>query len=141
MAKPGPESNLNDEMALQIRKLVLDGNNYETIKHKLEIPDGTWDSWLYRNVMDIRVKLTDWKHERMIKKAELNIEVLQESEDEKVNLQANTFVLETLGKKQYSKRTENDITSGGRPIIQVAPEIAEKNAINTSTEDDSERQP
>ena len=130
-------SSLTEELTLQIRQLILEGNNYENVKSILNIPDGTWDSWIYRNHMDLRTKLIDWKHERMIKKAEINIEILQDSEDEKVALNANTFVLETLGKKEYSKKTETDITSGGKPIIQIAPEIAEKNDLNSSTEGNS----
>ena len=43
-------------------------------------------------------------------KAEANLEVLQESEDERVALQANTFIMETVGKKNYSKKTETEGT-------------------------------
>lgn len=34
--------------------------------------------------------------------------------------------------------TNTDITSGGKPIVSLSPEVVEKNAINTSTESDSE---
>lgn len=116
MARP---TDLTDELTLQIRKFVLEGQSYKNIQQILEIPDGTWDAWVYKDHKDFRKMLTDWKHERMIKKAELNVEVLQESEDEKVALQANTFVLETLGKKNYSKRSEMTGADGKDLVVQV----------------------
>ena len=74
---------------------------------------------------------------RAWEKAEANIEVLQESEDERVSLQANTFVLETIGKKNYSKKTESDITSGGKPIIVLSNEVANKYDTPQSPSGDS----
>lgn len=118
MAKVGRPTNLTEDLTFKIRALVFDGQSYEFIKKALDIPDSTWDSWVYRNCEDFRSNLTNWKHERMIKKAETNIEVLQESEDERVNLQANTFVLETLAKKEYSKR--NELTGKNGDPIEIA---------------------
>lgn len=34
--------------------------------------------------------------------------------------------------------TKSDITSGGKPIISISPEIAAKNELNSGTENDSE---
>lgn len=69
--------------------------------------------------MDLRTSLINWKHERMTKKAEVKVETLIESEDEKVALNASTFVLERLNKKEYSSKTETDITSGGQSLQPV----------------------
>lgn len=109
MADVGRPSQLDDkEFFLKIRELVLDGKTYKEIQEILDIPLGTWNHWYYNNTHNFQDILLSYKHERMIKKAESNIEVLQESEDERVSLQANTFVLETLGKNKYSKKTEQE---------------------------------
>jgi hypothetical protein len=135
MADVGRPSELkDDQFLLKIRELVLNGDTEEIMQQKLDIPKGTWDYWKWKNYESFQDKLLSYRHERMLRKAELNIEVLQESEDERVNLQANTFVLETLGKKDYSKKTETDITSGGKPIIQIASEIVEKNNLDINRE-------
>ncbi len=107
MADVGRPSQLNDEQfLLKIKELVLDHKTEAEMQEILDIPKGTWDYWKWKNYEGFQDKLLSYRHERMLRKAELNIEVLQESEDERVNLQANTFVLETLGKNKYSKRTE-----------------------------------
>lgn len=109
MAEVGRPSQLDDkEFFLKIRELILDGKTYKEVQEILDIPLGTWNHWYYNNTHNFQDILLSYKHERMIKKAESNIEVLQESEDERVNLQANTFVLETLGKNKYSKKTEQE---------------------------------
>lgn len=134
----GRPSILDDEQSvLKIRELVKQGLTEAEMQEILNIPKGTWDYWKWKNYQGFQDKLISYRHERMLEKAELNIEVLQDSEDERVALQANTFVAETLGRKQYSKKTETDITSGGKPIIQIAPEIIAKHEINTSTEQNS----
>lgn len=127
MADVGRPSELDSEQfTLKIKELYLDGKNDKQIQQILDIPAGTWDYWKWKNYQGFADKLLSYKHERMIQKAEANIEVLQESEDERVNLQANTFVLETLAKNKYSKRTDTDITTGGKPIIQIAEAIVNK---------------
>ena len=60
-------------------------------------------------------KLLSYKHERIIRKAEANLEQLLEGEDDKIRADLSKFALETLSKKQYSKRS--DITSDDKPII------------------------
>jgi len=138
MADVGRPSLLQDEQfLLKIRNLVLEGLTEEKMQEILEIPKGTWDYWKWKNYESFQDKLMQYRHERMIRKAEANIEVLQESEDERVNIQANTFILETLAKKNYSKRTDMDITTAGKPIIQIAEAIANKNDTNGITKQDS----
>lgn len=136
MAEVGRPAHLTDELTLEIRKLVLEQISYTEIQKILDIPEGTWDGWVYNNTKDFRANLAKWKHERMIKKAEVKVDVLMDSEDDRVALQAATFTLETLGKLDYSKKTETDITSGGKPIF-IPSEIANKNDINTSSEPNS----
>ncbi len=67
---------LTQELAFRIRKLVLEGLEYKQIMEILNIPDGTWDGWVYRNQKYVessqgfRVELTNWKNEFFIKSAE-----------------------------------------------------------------------
>ena len=107
----GRPSQLDDEQfLLKIRELVLSNTNEKEIAKILDIPISTWDYWKWKNYQSFSDKLLSYKHERMLNKAEANLEVLQESEDERVALQANTFIMETVGKKNYSKKTETEGT-------------------------------
>lgn len=127
----GRPSLLDDEQfLLKIRNLVKQGDTEAVMQEKLEIPKGTWDYWKWKNYKGFQDKLINYRHERMLEKAEMNIEVLQDSEDERVSLQANTFVAETLGKKNYSKKTETDLTSGGEVLPVLVRFIDEKGNSN-----------
>ena len=105
--KRGTKPQLTEELSAKIRTLYLDGKNYITIQKILDIKPTTWDSWVYKNYMDFRVHLMNIKHERMIRKAEIKVEALMDSEDERVSTKNAHFTLETLAKELgYSKRTE-----------------------------------
>lgn len=108
MADVGRPSLLDDkDFFLKIRELILGGCTYEEVQESLDIPKGTWNHWYYNNTHNFQDILMSYRHERMLRKAEANIEVLQDSEDERVALQANTFVAETIGKgRGFSKRIE-----------------------------------
>ncbi len=112
----GRPSQLDDEQfLLKIKELVLESKTEAEMQEILEIPKGTWDYWKWKNYNNFQDLLMSYRHERMLRKAESNIEVLQESEDERVALQANTFVAETIGKnKGFSKRTEMTGKDGER---------------------------
>lgn len=98
---------LTEELTLSIRKLYLDGLNYKSIQETLDINPSTWDRWVHLDYKDFRKNLQSWKREKLIRKAELNLEVLMDSEDERVKTSNTQFTLETLGKEDgYSKRTE-----------------------------------
>lgn len=136
----GRPSQLEDkEFLLKIRDLVLDNKSEVEMQEILGVPKGTWNTWKYTNFHNFSDLLLTYKHERMIRKAESNIEVLQESEDERVNLQANTFILETLAKNNYSKR--NEVTGkDGQAILVMPTELIDKNETNESTITNSEGQ-
>lgn len=70
MAKPGPEPLLTEELTLKIRTLYFEGKKYIQIQEALDIKEGTWDSWVYKDYMDFRKKLREWKREMFLKKAE-----------------------------------------------------------------------
>jgi hypothetical protein len=122
MAEPGRPTDLTDELTLEIRKLVLEQLPYKDIQQILGVAPGTWDGWVYNNTKDFRDLLSQWKHERMVKKAEVKVDALIDSEDENVALKASTFTLETLGKEKFSKRSELTGAEGKdlpTPILHV----------------------
>lgn len=108
MADVGRPSLLDDkDFFLKIRELILDGCTYKEVQETLGIPKGTWNRWYYENLDNFQDILMTYRHERILRKAEANVEVLLESEDERVMADMTKFSLETLGKdKGFSKRTE-----------------------------------
>jgi len=97
---------LDDKLLTKIRDLVLDGHTLQDIAQIIEVPWGTVKDWNYRNYEGFSDKLLSYKHERLINKAESNVEVLLSSEDERVGADMTKFTLETLAKQRYSKRSE-----------------------------------
>lgn len=107
MADVGRPSQLDDEQfLLKIRDLILDYKTEKEIAEILEVPTGTWDYWKWKNYQGFADKILSYRHERILRKAEANVEVLLESEDERVLADMTKFSLETLGKNNYSKRKE-----------------------------------
>jgi hypothetical protein len=107
MADVGRPSLLDDkEFFLKIRELILDGCTYKEVQETLGIPKGTWNRWYYENLDNFQDILMRYKHERILAKAEANVEILLGSEDERVVADMTKFSLETLGKATYSKRSE-----------------------------------
>ncbi len=107
----GRPSQLDDEQfLLKIRELVLSGMKEAEMQEILDIPKGTWDYWKWKNHNNFQDLLLSYRHERILQKAESNVEVLLESEDERVAADMTKFALETLGKKNYSKKTETEGT-------------------------------
>jgi len=119
----GRPSLLDDEQfLLKIKDLYLDGKNEKEIAEILEIPLNTWNYWKWKNYQSFSDKLLSYKHERLIQKAEANVEVLMESEDERIQADMSKFILETVGKRNYSKRIESTGADGKdlpTPIIQL----------------------
>ena len=117
MAEVGRPSQLDDEQfLLKIKELYLDGKTEKEIAQILEIPIGTWDYWKWKNYQGFSDKLLSYKHERIIQKAETNLEKLLEGDDERIRADLSKFALETLSKKNYSKRIDTDLTTGGKPL-------------------------
>jgi hypothetical protein len=112
MSEVGRPSVLDDEQkVLKIKDLYLSGLNEKQIAEILEIPLDTWNYWKWKNYQSFNDKLLSYKHERMLLKAETNLEVLMASEDERVKADVSKFVSETIGKKHYSKKTETDLSN------------------------------
>lgn len=103
---------LDDDTLLKIKELYLEGKNMREISEILEIPYKTMEGWKLRNYEGFSDKMISYRLERMFEKSINNIEVLQDSEDERVNLQANSLIAESVGKKWFSKRVEQTGADG-----------------------------
>lgn len=137
MADVGRPSQLDDEQfLLKIRELYLQYKTDKEIAEILEVPIGTWDYWKWKNYQGFTDKLLTFKHERILRKAEANVEVLLESEDERVAADMTKFSLETLGKTHYSKRSEltgkdgKDLPTPILGNVQLNNGIIENNSTN-----------
>ncbi len=115
----GAPSLLTLELKQQIRLHVLDNIPYKEIQQILDISPGTWSNWVWDNYQGFRDDLNNWKKERMIRKASIKIETLVDSEDERVALDASKFLASTLGKEEYSTRTEQTGKDGAPLTVQV----------------------
>ena len=119
----GRPTELTDELMLKIRDLVHEGKTIKELSEILDIPYATMRYWSATNYQSFADKLLNYKHERMLKKAEANIEVIMDNKDPKLVLDASKFVAETIGKKNYSKQVNTDLTTNGKelphPIINV----------------------
>ena len=111
--KPGTKPQLTEELTAKVRTLYLEGNSYISIQQILDINASTWDRWVYKNYKDFRVQLQNYKHERLVRKAETNVDVLLGSEDERVQSDMTKFTLKALDKDNYSDRTELTGKGGG----------------------------
>lgn len=131
----GRPSWLDDEqVVLKIRDLYLEGNNEKQICEILDIPLNTWNYWKWKNYQSFADKLLSYKHERILRKAESNLEVLLESEDERVMADMTKFSLETLGKNAgFTKRNELTGKDGKdlpTPILTGIIDVPENNSSN-----------
>jgi hypothetical protein len=128
MADVGRPTKLDDEFYLKIKGLVLEGKSMTEVAEALEVPYKTIESWKTRNYQGFSDRYDGYKREWLLKKAEENIPVLLDSEDEKVMADMTKFVAETLGKQNYSKRSEFT-GPDGQPIpilasMHVSPHLS-----------------
>ena len=134
--KVGRKTDLTEDLFRQIKEAILNGNDLIETAKVCDIPESTLYTWHSDNYLNIADKVLSWKHERMLKLAETNLEGIMGlgiSDKNSINVVADVskFVSETLGKKNYSKQVNTDLTSGGKPII--TPE--EKSKINNIIEE------
>ena len=136
MAKPGPETMLDENLFKKIRDCVMEGMNLREIAKACEINEGTFYVYHSDNYLNLADKIEGWKRDRRIKLAEVNVDEflsLDTEDKEKIKIKADItkFVLETLGKdKGFSKRQELTGKDGEQLIpLQINSVIAEKNNI------------
>lgn len=136
----GRPTELTEELTLKIRAGILEGKQYKEIREELGINENTWDTWVYKNYQGFRETLQSWTFEinekrrkRLLAKAENNLEVLLDSEDERVKADMTKFVAKTLGKDEgYTERTEMTGKDGKdlipKPIMDLTDELQQNNS-------------
>lgn len=136
----GRPSVLDDEqIVLKIKEMYLDGTNEKTIAQAFDIPYDTWVYWKWKNYQGFADKLLSYKHERILKKAEANLEQLLEGDDDRIRADLSKFALETLSKKYYSKRTENTGADGKElPTPILLNYVSSDNSTKENKSDDQE---
>jgi hypothetical protein len=104
----------SDDVRYQIRTLVLDGKNYKEIQEILGIPEGTWNTWQYRDTNSFRGFLLDCHDERLRRIARKNIDEIISMSDRdddvrylKIKSDMSAFVSERLEKDRFGKGQED----------------------------------
>lgn len=140
----GKPTALTEELSLSIKALVLEGLMYKTIREKLDISKGNWDLWVNTNYKAFRDMLTTYDHEYQLKLAKENIRQIlnmktvepaigifgpiidkktkkpvMKDNDKLIKIKSDmsVFVAETLGRKNYTKRTEIDDVTEKKIIL------------------------
>ena len=132
MANKGQNTTFTPKLSLRIKELVLKGVEYKIIMKELGIPKGTWDTWVVTDYQSFRQALLSWKKEKLIKKAERNLDHLLDLKEKepvvtmigilkdkdgkvikkvnpnllRIKSDATQFTLERLDKENYSSRTD-----------------------------------
>ena len=127
--KPGRKTDLTRELLKQIKESILDGNDLKTTAKVCGINEGTFYVWHSDNYLRIADKIEGWKRDRKVILASNNVEELLQISDNqnrkyvnkkgtevtiegrdsqltRVKADMSKFVLETLDKENYSKRSE-----------------------------------
>lgn len=150
MARP---SLLTSEMYAKIRELLKERRSMEEVAELCGIGHRTLQGWYYDEDPSFRVFYDTCNHERMLKKAEKNqeeylsmqtkqIKVIDGVELEyidpaleKIKQDSTKFVQETLGKKYYSKRTENTGKDGEAIAVTIEDLLTKKHVDTTGKGD------
>lgn len=125
-AGAGRPTALDDEAFLLIRKVVMGGGGLQEIAGAMQVSVDTVYDWSYKNYKDFSEKVHGYEVERLVKQAERNAQDFlamhpESSSDKVVKANMTTFVLETAGKKTYSKRTELTGSEGKDLGVVVLP--------------------
>ena len=142
MAEAGRNTILTEELFKQIRQSILDGNDLRKTAVVCEINEGTLYVWHSDNYLNIADKVLSWKHERMLKLAEMNLEAIMclgigDKETVKVVADVSKFTAETLGKAKYSKRNELTGSEGGDIKVTNTHNTTAMGAINQFLDDNT----
>lgn len=129
--KPGPKTDLTQELLSQIKDRVILGYTYTKIQQELGIPVSTWCNWAAKNYDNFRDKLNLYDLEYQLSLAKHNIKNVLRMETKeavigmfgpvvdkktkkplikendkllKIKSDMSVFVSETVGKLDYSKK-------------------------------------
>ena len=123
MAKVGRRTVLNEKLTLKIQALVLAKVEYKTIQKQLRIAASTWDHWVTINYEGFSDKLWKWRLQRMLVKSvevlENTLNKAEDKEDKKIGQDTAKFVTSTIGKKDFSTKTELGLPEGSEITIKL----------------------
>jgi len=148
--KWGRPTRLTRSLLSKIRKGVLAGKMYKTIKEELKIPNSTWDTWYFEDTKGFRKDIDNWKREAMLIQADKNMEYFlrmktintgvtkkgdtfeyDDAKMKRIKFDATTHVQETIGKEVYSKRQELTGAKGTPLMGNLLDQIIKQNENNT----------
>lgn len=123
----GRPTMLNEMLLVKIKDGILNGDTYLKISQDIGVPYDTFEGWIKRNYDNFADTLLTYKHERLLRKAERNIEDVMDMSTqntgmtmkgeqyefhdpklEAIKADVSKFALETLGRNNYHRKTEND---------------------------------
>lgn len=135
--KMGRKTELNDEMFLKIKDLILQNKNLKQIAKEINIPMKTVYDWRAKNYQQFQERCDEYARDRKLAKAEAVIEVLLNDKQSNIKLDSAKFLLETLGKKSYSKKEANiNIINMPTPILgNMLDDMARVNVIEHESKD------
>ena len=121
----GRPTELTEEFLEKYREWVLEGKTLEEIAVLSEIPVDTMQAWKTRNYRGFADKQKLYKLELKLQKAEefsdklMQMDDADEKEILKLKQKESEFIRETIGKKIYSKRTEQTGADGVPLQVQL----------------------
>jgi hypothetical protein len=126
----GRPTDLDDELLAKIKQCILDGNDLKKTAEISKIPESTLYTWHSKNYLNIADKIEGWRRDRKLMLAEVTSDTIQtlpitdengkiDKELLKLKQKESEFIRETLGKVNYSKRTELGGIDGKDLTIQV----------------------
>ena len=142
--KPGPKTELDDNLFKDIKKAIIDGNNLRETAKVCGINEGTFYVWHSDNYLKLADKIEGWKRDRKIMLATRNLEEILDMDTDnnilkndvvytgkdpallRIKADMTKFTLETLDKDNYSKR--NELT--GKDGDKLMPDEATKEKVN-----------
>jgi len=158
MGEVGRPTDLTDELVKEIKKHILAGNNLKETANLCGIDEQKLYNWHYDNYLNISDKIDGWRRDRKLNLAEGVIEDMltmpvtvlewQGKGDDaeqvvvtspalvKVKQDTAKFVGETLGRNNYSKRTETDLTSKGEALQPLLVKFLDDKSDSNSGDTD-----
>lgn len=120
----GRKSLLTPGLSFKIRNQVLQGIEYKSIRQNLGIPEPRWDNWVHYDTNGFRSNLVKWKAERHLELAQEQVpKILSQDRSMGAKTMMTTFILETVGKEQYSKKLPEPIDTSTLTHAQLITRI------------------
>jgi hypothetical protein len=145
--KAGRKTDLTKELFAKIKNSILEGNNLKETARICDIEENTLYRWNCDNYASLSNKVEGWKRDRKLLLAEKKIEqILELSISDKATLKIQAYIAkftaETLGKDNYSKRTENTGKDGKdlpQPILFAVEDKTNVQNNNSDNQDNETR--